>query len=164
MISNDFILYWIFFHVWFGYASGNLFGFFSVRLAHFSWLFMSCFTQLLIAWRCIRVCPTYLLRRRSGESAKYKWTRANGRELPKGHEIVDYNRRLIIHNVKTEDEGEYTCTASAQQSSSSKSVTLSISGRLFLLCGAFLLTARTADCVPVLPMCVGHACELVGWK
>ena len=48
---------------------------------------------------------------------------------------MDYNRRLVIHNVQPEDEGEYICTVTADQASaeSIKSVTLSIGGTFVML-------------------------------
>ena len=74
-----------------------------------------------------------MYRRWSGESAIYKWSRPNNRPLPEGSEVGDYDRRLIIHNVKPEDEGDYICTVSSQQSSIFKAVTLRIKGQLAVL-------------------------------
>ncbi|MEM7504908.1 MAG: immunoglobulin domain-containing protein, partial [Pseudomonadota bacterium] len=67
---------------------------------------------------------------RYGVPANYTWTRENELPLPKGSELVDYNRRLIIHDIQPEDEGEYTCTVSANTNGAdnSKSITLSVFG------------------------------------
>ncbi|XP_067932128.1 contactin-like [Watersipora subatra] len=67
--------------------------------------------------------------RNTDEVPLYTWSRPNDRELPEGHELVDLNRRLIIHNIQPADEGEYICTVSSQQASNSKRITLSISAK-----------------------------------
>lgn len=56
---------------------------------------------------------------------KYNWTRL-GAPLPEGAEVSSHGRVLLLPRVRVEDLGEYVCTASADQDSIRKGVTLTI--------------------------------------
>ncbi|XP_077497058.1 contactin [Amblyomma americanum] len=56
---------------------------------------------------------------------KYNWTRIGG-PMPKGAQITSHGRVLLLPRVRVEDLGEYLCTASADQDSIRKAVTLTI--------------------------------------
>lgn len=55
----------------------------------------------------------------------YNWTR-RGSHLPKNAYGLNYNRVLVIPDVKVEDQGEYLCRASNDRSALESSVTISI--------------------------------------
>lgn len=55
----------------------------------------------------------------------YNWTR-KGSPLPRNAYSINYNRILIIPNVKVEDQGEYVCRAYNDRSALESSVTISI--------------------------------------
>lgn len=56
---------------------------------------------------------------------KYNWTRV-GAPLPAGAEVSSHGRVLLLPRVRVEDLGEYVCSASADQDSIRKGVTLTI--------------------------------------
>lgn len=66
-------------------------------------------------------------RRKEGEIPRYTWTRTDGKDLPEGYELLDYDRKLIIHGVKSQDTGEYECQARYRTSGVRKTVSLALS-------------------------------------
>ncbi|XP_076362349.1 contactin isoform X1 [Tachypleus tridentatus] len=60
----------------------------------------------------------------------YNWTRdGSSRSLPQGSYMINYNRVLIIPNIRVEDMGDYICVASSGIESIQKAVSLSIQAR-----------------------------------
>lgn len=58
----------------------------------------------------------------------YNWTR-RGASLPRGAQLLSYNRVLILPNVEPSDMGDYICRAHNSRVAIQNSIALSIQGK-----------------------------------